>query len=218
MRLGHRKRDSRKLHLRKRRHRHRPGQQRSHNKRRCEDQQPTQPVNGLPRFHVSQHIGLDTDGCRLRGQRSNQSAFANARVEIFQSDNDGSGYGEGQLYLGFLTTDANGNISGSLTVSGLNVGDRITGTATDGSTNTSEFGPNFTGYNAGDLRHRVRGRKLRWWGGAEPEYSPGAAEVRPARRPGSSCSTAARVHTSRLRLRTARTATTHSMDLPPATI
>ncbi len=78
------------------------------------------------------------------GNAPNQSAFAGARVEIFRSDNDGSGYGEGQLYLGFLTADANGNFSGSLTVSGLNVGDKITGTATDGSTNTSEFGPNFT--------------------------------------------------------------------------
>ena len=65
-------------------------------------------------------------------------------MEIFKSDNDPSGYGEGQTYLGFLTSDANGNFSGSLTVSGLAAGDRITGTATDGSSNTSEFGANVT--------------------------------------------------------------------------
>ena len=78
------------------------------------------------------------------GSAPSQSTFANARVEIFQSDNDGSGYGEGQTFLGFLTADASGNISGAFSVSGLAVGDRITGTATDGSNNTSEFGANVT--------------------------------------------------------------------------
>jgi parallel beta-helix repeat protein len=76
------------------------------------------------------------------GSSPNQSTFSNARVEVFKSDEDGTGYGEGETYLGFLTADANGNISGSLTVSGLTVGDMITGTATDASGNTSEFGPN----------------------------------------------------------------------------
>src|SRR3989304_764923 len=78
------------------------------------------------------------------GSAPNQSTFANARVEIFKSDNDPSGYGEGQTFLGFLTADASGNFSGSLTVSGLSAGDRITGTATDGSNNSSEFGGNAT--------------------------------------------------------------------------
>ena len=76
------------------------------------------------------------------GSAPNQATFAGARVEIFKSDNDGSGYGEGRTYLGFLTADASGNFSGSLTVSGLSAGDKITGTATDGSSNTSEFGAN----------------------------------------------------------------------------
>jgi len=76
------------------------------------------------------------------GDAPNDTDFANARVEIFKSDNDGSGYGEGQTYLGFVTTDASGNFSGSMTVSGLSAGDRITGTATDVSNNTSEFGGN----------------------------------------------------------------------------
>jgi uncharacterized repeat protein (TIGR01451 family) len=78
------------------------------------------------------------------GSAPNQSTFASARVEVFKSDNDPTGYGEGQTYLGFLTSDANGNFSGTLTVSGLAAGDRITGTATDGSNNTSEFGANVT--------------------------------------------------------------------------
>jgi uncharacterized repeat protein (TIGR01451 family) len=76
------------------------------------------------------------------GITPNDSDFANARVEVFKSDNDPSGNGEGRTYLGFLTADGSGNFSGSLTVSGLAGGDRITGTATDGSNNTSEFGAN----------------------------------------------------------------------------
>ncbi|MGA7991928.1 MAG: choice-of-anchor Q domain-containing protein [Thermoanaerobaculia bacterium] len=78
------------------------------------------------------------------GNAPGQSLFASTRVEIFKSDNDATGYGEGQTYLGFLTTDpANGNFSGSLSVSGLlAAGDKITGTATDGANNTSEFGAN----------------------------------------------------------------------------
>jgi hypothetical protein len=78
------------------------------------------------------------------GSAPNQSTFANAIVEIFKSDNDASGYGEGQTYLGRDTCDASGNFSGSITVTGLSAGDKITGTATDGSNNTSEFGANFT--------------------------------------------------------------------------
>ena len=79
------------------------------------------------------------------GSAAGQATFANARVEIFKSDNDASGNGEGQSYLGVLTTTVtNGNFSGSIPVTGLTGGDKITGTATDGSNNTSEFGPNFT--------------------------------------------------------------------------
>jgi hypothetical protein len=78
------------------------------------------------------------------GSAANQATFANSRVEVFKSDDDATGYGEGKTYLGFLTSDASGNFSGTLDVTGkgLNPGDKITGTATDGLNNTSEFGPN----------------------------------------------------------------------------
>jgi len=87
------------------------------------------------------------------GSAANQATFANARVEVFKSDNDTSGYGEGQTYLGFLTTNASGNFSGSLDVTGkgLNAGDRITGTATDAGNNTSEFGANVAVIGYADL-------------------------------------------------------------------
>jgi uncharacterized repeat protein (TIGR01451 family) len=74
------------------------------------------------------------------GTAPGQTAFSNSRIEIFESDGDGSGFGEGQTYLGFLTSSgSSGDFSGSLTVSGVAAGDRITATATGGA-NTSEFG------------------------------------------------------------------------------
>ncbi|MCP3937732.1 MAG: DUF2341 domain-containing protein, partial [Actinomycetia bacterium] len=87
------------------------------------------------------------------GSAPAQPPFANSRVEVFVSDEDGTGFGEGRTYLGSLTTDpSDGDFSGSFTVAGLSVGDKITGTATDGSGNTSEFGANATvAYRAIDL-------------------------------------------------------------------
>ena len=78
------------------------------------------------------------------GSAAGQATFTNARVEIFKSDGDSSGYGEGRTYLGYLTSDASGNVSGTLDVSGkgLSAGDKVTATATDGTNNTSEFGLN----------------------------------------------------------------------------
>jgi hypothetical protein len=106
---------------------------------------------GLPNYGMDHpvFISANLSGTTLAidgyvGSAANQATFANARVEVFTSDDDATGYGEGRTYLGFLTSDANGNFSGSLDVTGkgLNSGDKITGTATDGSNNTSEFGPN----------------------------------------------------------------------------
>lgn len=78
------------------------------------------------------------------GSSAGQAAFAGSRIEVFESDNDASGFGEGPSYLGFVTSGATGNFSGTLTVSGVVSGDRVSGTATDGSGNTSEFGANAT--------------------------------------------------------------------------
>jgi hypothetical protein len=76
------------------------------------------------------------------GTAPGQATFAGARVEIFQSDNDASGHGQGSTFLGSLTADASGNFNGLLTLSGLNTGDTITATATDSAGNTSEFSAN----------------------------------------------------------------------------
>ena len=73
------------------------------------------------------------------GDAPNDTDFANARVEFFLSD----GGGDGQTYLGFLTTDANGNFSGTLAVTGVVDTDAIVATATMTSVGTSEFGNEF---------------------------------------------------------------------------
>ena len=82
------------------------------------------------------------------GAAAGQAVFANHRVEVFKADNDASGNGEGAAYVGFVTTDRNGNFQGPITIPAsvtLATGTtKVTGTATDASSNTSEFGTNFT--------------------------------------------------------------------------
>ena len=80
------------------------------------------------------------------GTGAGQGAFAGARVEFFKAAADPTGYGEGLAHLGFLTADANGRFSGSVTYSAgaLTAGDAITATATDAAGNTSEFSANRT--------------------------------------------------------------------------
>ena len=115
------------------------------------------PPNGTTN-PVAPNIDMDTVGAMTAalggttltlsgyvGNMPSSATFANARVEFFVSDNDPTGWGEGRTYLGFLTADANSQFSGTLNVGALvNVGDRITATATDAAGNTSEFSLNVT--------------------------------------------------------------------------
>jgi VCBS repeat-containing protein len=73
------------------------------------------------------------------GSAPGQSTFANARVEFFKSST-ATGAGQGQVYIGFLTTDTSGNFTGTLNVTGLGVtlSDHVTATATLNAA-TSEF-------------------------------------------------------------------------------
>ncbi|MEI6123323.1 MAG: T9SS type A sorting domain-containing protein [Bacteroidota bacterium] len=59
-------------------------------------------------------------------------------IELFKSDNDPSGYGQGERYLTSVTPDVSGNFN-AVVVAGVWGGDRITATATDANGNTSEF-------------------------------------------------------------------------------
>ena len=91
------------------------------------------------------------------GSAADQALFANCTVEFYISSFDGiinpnpivsndsyPYHGEGKTYLGSLTTDADGNFSGNLDVTGFGVtlSTWLTSTATDVSSNTSEFGVN----------------------------------------------------------------------------
>ena len=73
----------------------------------------------------------------------NSAANATFRVEFFDSQScDPSGYGEGQVYLGFtnITTDAGGNKAFTFVhPAALASGRFVTATATDTANNTSEF-------------------------------------------------------------------------------
>jgi len=65
-------------------------------------------------------------------------------VEIFESDEDPSGYGEGMSPIGEGVTDSSGNFSISVDpLSTAGVCDYVTATATDANGNTSEFAENF---------------------------------------------------------------------------
>lgn len=66
-----------------------------------------------------------------------------ATIELFISDNDGSGYGEGQYYLGTVMPDASGNFFAGFPEGTVWGGDKITATSTDPTGNTSEFSASF---------------------------------------------------------------------------
>lgn len=70
-----------------------------------------------------------------------------AVVEIFKSNPDPSGHGEGAVYLGFTNPDSIG--SWCDTVTGLNVGDTVTCTTSDQMMNTSEFSAGFCVFPSG---------------------------------------------------------------------
>jgi hypothetical protein len=71
-------------------------------------------------------------------------ACANCLIEVFVSDSDASGYGEGQEFLFDLTADGNGEFILPLCGLDLVAGAKVTATATDEQGNTSEFSENYT--------------------------------------------------------------------------
>ncbi len=102
--------------------------------------------NLLMDFPVFTNASYDSSVLRVRGyvgSAAGQSAFASALVDIYLSDEDSSGYGEGRTYIGTLTADGSGAFVGQLTTAALAVGNKVTATATDASGNTSEFSANY---------------------------------------------------------------------------
>ena len=85
-----------------------------------------------------------TDGQAIMG-----SACDGCTVELFRSDGDPSGHGEGEVFLSDLPAGGGGSADGgafSLSVCGLSIdaAQELTLTATDPAGSTSEFSPNFT--------------------------------------------------------------------------
>jgi hypothetical protein len=98
--------------------------------------------NNLQNFPVLTLATPTTGGTAIAGTL-NSTASTTFRVELFASPMaSGTGFGEGQTFLGFtsVTTDASGNASFTTTVmTSVPVGQVITATATDPGNNTSEF-------------------------------------------------------------------------------
>lgn len=78
---------------------------------------------------------IDTSSTQVHGV-----ACPGCTVEIFLSDNDPSGYGEGMTFVGEAIAEPVGQFFAPL--SGVSACDWITGTATDSMDNTSEFAEN----------------------------------------------------------------------------
>ena len=101
-------------------------------------------ANHLQNFPVL--TSATTGGSQLTVQGTlNSTANTSFRIEVFASSTaDGSGYGEGQRYLGSfnVTTDGSGNVSfySSVLLLSVAAGEKISATATNLTTNdTSEF-------------------------------------------------------------------------------
>ncbi|MGB7324456.1 MAG: VCBS domain-containing protein [Rubripirellula sp.] len=101
----------------------------------------TRPNDGIdhPIITNANLVGSNLTLTGYVGTAPGDTDFANARIEFFESD----GGGEGQRYLGFTTTDANGNYSVTLAVTGVIDTDKIVATATMTGIGTSEFGNEF---------------------------------------------------------------------------
>ncbi len=84
-------------------------------------------------------VGNDLTVAGYVGSAANQSTFANSRVEFYKTTASSS------IFLGALTTDASGNFSGTLDVTGLGLSqsDPVIATATHPNGNTSEFSLSF---------------------------------------------------------------------------
>ena len=128
-------------------------------------------------FPVIQSASLNGTTLTLAGYigtAAGDTDFAGARVEFFKSPDAAGANGEGQVYLGFLTANASGNFSGTLTVSGLALGERVSATATDTSNSTSEFGVNVSvvgaapvatndAYSVNEDSSLTIPRRANWW-------------------------------------------------------
>lgn len=81
-----------------------------------------------------------TNSIILNGNIDHVLPLIGIKIEVFKSDHNSSGYGQGKEYLGFTYTDNLGNWT--FNSAGIDAMDVITTTATDVTGNTSEFSMN----------------------------------------------------------------------------
>ncbi len=99
-------------------------------------------ANDFQDFPVITSITNNGTGVTIKGTISGP-ALSSMAIDLFANDAaDPSGYGQGKRYLGTISvmTDANGNATFTATYANVVAGQYVTGTATDSSGNTSEFG------------------------------------------------------------------------------
>ena len=104
-------------------------------------------ANQLQNFPILTSVAASGATVRITGTL-NSGANKAYRVELFGNEAaDPTGYGEGQVYLGFVnvTTDVAGNASFDVTLPRPQNATAYSATATDPNGNTSEFGPTFFG-------------------------------------------------------------------------
>ena len=97
--------------------------------------------NNLQNFPVLQSVANSGGMTTITG-RLNSAANTTYRLEFFANDAiDPTGYGEGQIFIGFknVTTNASGDASFTAAFSQIGASQRATATATDPNGNTSEF-------------------------------------------------------------------------------
>jgi hypothetical protein len=98
-------------------------------------------ANNLQNFPVLKSVTNTPGSVNITGTL-NSTANTTFSLEFFRNDAiDPSGFGEGQVFLGFanVTTDANCNAVFNVNFPSLVLAQRVTATATDPSGNTSEF-------------------------------------------------------------------------------
>jgi hypothetical protein len=99
-------------------------------------------ANNLQNFPVLTSVTTSGGMTTING-RLNSAKNTMYRIEFFANDSlDSTGYGEGQIYLGFVNkmTDGSGDASFTQNVTQIGANQRVTATATDPGNNTSEFG------------------------------------------------------------------------------
>ena len=98
-------------------------------------------TNNLQNFPVLSSV-TNSGGMTTIAGTLDSIASKTYRIEFFANDAiDATGFGEGQIFLGFTnaSTNASGNASFNVSFPQIGAGQRVTSTATDPNGNTSEF-------------------------------------------------------------------------------